>query len=263
MMGRPPRRGKGPWSSVLPPEGTGSAAGPGAQVDPHGHVVAGRRDAGQAAVDHAEPDQARGGGYAKLERGSLAGASAGVLDAIARALQLDDAERTHLLHLAHEADGSNAALRRRRPKPEAIRPGLQWSSSRTGTSRRTCVWQTCAPPPGRTPTTRDCTTSSESSPPATTSSAAAGEPTTSAPTAAGVKHFHHHVVGDLVLAYEGLDLRAEPGLTMTNYAAEPDSPTVHALTLLASSAAATTETSPTAIPTVAPGQPGRVGSVDV
>jgi hypothetical protein len=72
MVGRPPRRGKGPWSSVLPPEGTGSAAGPGAQVDPHGHVVAGRRDAGQAAVDHAEPDQARGDGYAKLERGSQA-----------------------------------------------------------------------------------------------------------------------------------------------------------------------------------------------
>jgi len=31
--------------------------------------------------------------YSKLERGSLAGASASVLDAIARALQLDDAER--------------------------------------------------------------------------------------------------------------------------------------------------------------------------
>ena len=41
----------------------------------------------------------------------------------------------------------------------------------------------------------------------------------------GVKHFHHHVVGDLTLAYESLDLRAEPGLTMTIYTAEPDSPT--------------------------------------
>ena len=28
---------------------------------------------------------------------------------------------------------------------------------------------------------------------------------------AGVKHFHHHIVGDLDLAYESLDLRAEPG----------------------------------------------------
>ena len=66
--------------------------------------------------------------YAKLERGSLAGVSAGVLDALARALQLDDAERAHLLRLAHEADGSNAVLRpRRRPKQWTVRPSLQWS----------------------------------------------------------------------------------------------------------------------------------------
>ena len=66
--------------------------------------------------------------YAKLERGSLAGVSAGVLDALARALQLDDAERAHLLRLAHEADGSNAILRpRRRPKQWTVRPSLQWS----------------------------------------------------------------------------------------------------------------------------------------
>ena len=53
----------------------------------------------------------------------------------------------------------------------------------------------------------------------------------------GIKHFHHHIVGGLTLAYESLDLRAEPGLTMTIYAAEPDSPTAHALALLASWAA--------------------------
>ena len=53
----------------------------------------------------------------------------------------------------------------------------------------------------------------------------------------GVKDFHHHVVGDLTLAFESLDLRAEPGLTMTIYAAEPNTPTAHALTLLASWAA--------------------------
>jgi transcriptional regulator with XRE-family HTH domain len=38
--------------------------------------------------------------YSKLERGALAGASATILDAIARALQLDDAERAHLFDLA-------------------------------------------------------------------------------------------------------------------------------------------------------------------
>lgn len=39
--------------------------------------------------------------YSRLERGNLRGASESVLDAIARALQLDDAEREHLFHLAH------------------------------------------------------------------------------------------------------------------------------------------------------------------
>ncbi len=88
--------------------------------------------------------------YSKLERGALAGVSASVLDALARALQLDDAERSHLFHLA------------------------------------------------------------------------------------GAKHFHHHVVGNLELAYESVDMISEPGLTLTIYAAEPASPTAHALDLLAS-----------------------------
>jgi hypothetical protein len=48
-------------------------------------------------------------------------------------------------------------------------------------------------------------------------------------------------VGDLTLAHQSLALRAEPGRTMTIYAAEPDSPTTHALTLLASWAATTPE----------------------
>ena len=65
--------------------------------------------------------------YSKLERGALAGASATVLDAIARALQLDDAERAHLFHLAHAADGTSAAMRPRRPaKRWTPRPSLQW-----------------------------------------------------------------------------------------------------------------------------------------
>ena len=66
--------------------------------------------------------------YSKLERGALAGVSSSVLDAIARALQLDDAERGHLFHLAHAADGTGAAMRpRRRPsKRWTPRPSLQW-----------------------------------------------------------------------------------------------------------------------------------------
>ena len=58
----------------------------------------------------------------------------------------------------------------------------------------------------------------------------------------GTKHFHHHVVGELTLAYESLDMVAEPGLTLTIYAAEPDSPTADALALLASWAATHTPT---------------------
>lgn len=42
--------------------------------------------------------------YARLERGNLRGASEPVLEALARALQLDDAERGHLFDLAHAAN---------------------------------------------------------------------------------------------------------------------------------------------------------------
>jgi hypothetical protein len=53
----------------------------------------------------------------------------------------------------------------------------------------------------------------------------------------GAKSFHHHIVGDLTLAYEGLEMAAEAGLTLTIYAAEPGSPSEDALRLLASWAA--------------------------
>jgi hypothetical protein len=51
---------------------------------------------------------------------------------------------------------------------------------------------------------------------------------------AGTKTFHHRDVGDLELAYESVDMISDPGLTLTIYAAEPASPTAHALDLLAS-----------------------------
>jgi hypothetical protein len=52
-----------------------------------------------------------------------------VLDAIARALQLDEAERTHLFHLAQAADGTSAAMRPRRRSRNhwTVRPSLQWT----------------------------------------------------------------------------------------------------------------------------------------
>ncbi len=66
--------------------------------------------------------------YAKLERGVLAGVSPSILDAIARALHLDDAERAHLLHLAQAANGSGAILRStRRNRPAwTPHPTLLW-----------------------------------------------------------------------------------------------------------------------------------------
>ena len=67
--------------------------------------------------------------YSKLERGTIAGASASVLDAVARALQLDETETAHLLDLARTADGipTSGRARRRGGKPGASRPSLQWA----------------------------------------------------------------------------------------------------------------------------------------
>lgn len=67
--------------------------------------------------------------YARLERGQIAGASAGVLDALTRALQLDDTESAHLLDLARAADGSTTSgqARRRRVGDPGARPHLRWT----------------------------------------------------------------------------------------------------------------------------------------
>lgn len=63
--------------------------------------------------------------YAKMERGHLAGVSEEVLDALARALQLDDAETEHLLDLAR-ADAPVPVRRRATKQPDtAVRPSLQ------------------------------------------------------------------------------------------------------------------------------------------
>jgi transcriptional regulator with XRE-family HTH domain len=64
--------------------------------------------------------------YTRLERGDMSGASDGVLDALARALRLDDAERAHLFDLARAAKPTGARLRRRSAKPR-IRPEVQWT----------------------------------------------------------------------------------------------------------------------------------------
>jgi transcriptional regulator with XRE-family HTH domain len=62
--------------------------------------------------------------YAQLERGNLTGVSDSVLDAIARALQLDEAEHAHLHDLAHAANTTPNTRRRATPKQQ-IRPVVQ------------------------------------------------------------------------------------------------------------------------------------------
>ena len=230
--------------------------------------------------------------YAKLERGSLAGVSAGVLDAIARALQLDDAERAHLLRLAHEADGSNADPAPA-AAPEAVdgpaEPAMDprrhhhgpaivgndrldlLAANHLGRAMYCDLYTDPTSPPNfarftfldsaarrfypdwdlaADMTVANLRTAAGKDPHDKGLHDLVGELSTRSDDfrrrwgahnvrthGTGVKHFHHHIVGDLALAYESLDLRAEPDLTMTIYAAEPDSPTEDALRLLASWAA--------------------------
>lgn len=61
--------------------------------------------------------------YVRIERGNLAGTSESVLDALATALQLTDAERDHLFHLARRSGASGG--RRRRETSATVRPALQ------------------------------------------------------------------------------------------------------------------------------------------
>ncbi|MEU2349538.1 helix-turn-helix transcriptional regulator [Modestobacter sp. NPDC049651] len=61
--------------------------------------------------------------YTRLEKGHIAGVSEEVLEAVARALQLDEAERTYLFDLARAARPRRTPQRRERaPVP----PRLQW-----------------------------------------------------------------------------------------------------------------------------------------
>ncbi|SED76082.1 helix-turn-helix transcriptional regulator [Streptomyces sp. PAN_FS17] len=229
--------------------------------------------------------------YAKLERGNLAGVSPAVLEAVARVLRLDDAERSHLLNLAQTADGSDALtrprLRRAKGQWKAHR-SLQWTLDaitagpafvRNGrmdilatnqlarafyrdiyatpgnqanlarfqfldpASRRfypdwdrfadvaVAILRTEA---GRNPYDKDLHD-------------LVGELSTRSEEfrarwgahdvrhhGTGTKRFHHEIVGEITLAFEGLELAAEPGLTLTIYAAEPASASEEGLRLLAS-----------------------------
>ncbi len=62
--------------------------------------------------------------YVRMERGDLRGVSPEVLDALARALQLDEAETAYLHDLAAAA-GPGSRRRQEKPAEAVVRPGLQ------------------------------------------------------------------------------------------------------------------------------------------
>jgi MmyB-like transcription regulator ligand binding domain/Helix-turn-helix domain len=61
--------------------------------------------------------------YARLERGNLRGVSESVLESLARTLQLDEAERVHLLDLAKAAAPARTSGTRR--APVEVRPSVE------------------------------------------------------------------------------------------------------------------------------------------
>ncbi|MBK3389581.1 MULTISPECIES: helix-turn-helix domain-containing protein [Streptomyces] len=231
--------------------------------------------------------------YAKLERGHLAGVSPAVLEAVARALQLDDAEREHLLNLARAADGSDALARPRRRTTRQWTPhrSLQWTLDavtggpafvRNGRMdvlaanplARAFYADVYADPHNQAnlarfnfldPASRRfypdwdlaadvavaiLRTEAGRNPHDKELHDLVGELSTRSDAfrtrwgahnvrhhGTGTKRFHHAAVGALTLAYEGLEMATEPGLTLTVYTAEPGSPSDEGLRLLASWAA--------------------------
>lgn len=61
--------------------------------------------------------------YTRLERGNATGVSESVIEGIAQALQLDEAERIHLLHLLRGVGTTRPP--RRRPAQQRVRPAVQ------------------------------------------------------------------------------------------------------------------------------------------
>jgi transcriptional regulator with XRE-family HTH domain len=227
--------------------------------------------------------------YVRLEKGNVAGVSDEVLDAVARALQLDEAERAHLFDLARAVRPGRTRVARRRQAQ--VRPSMQWLLDSLSTAPAfvanarldvlaindigrvfySPMFEDATEPAnfarfgflnprsrelypdwdgaanvavaqlrmaaGRDPLNRDL-------------SDLVGELATRSEEfrtrwaahnvrlhRAGVKQFTHPVVGAVELAYNTMELPADPGLALTVYTAEPGSPSEDALRLLASWAA--------------------------
>jgi transcriptional regulator with XRE-family HTH domain len=237
--------------------------------------------------------------YIRMERGNARGVSDSVLENLARALHLDEAERAHLYDLVRAANAGPRAPRR--PARQQVRPAVQrlldamimapvyvrngrmdvLAANRLGRALFAPLFGSPAKPTnmarfifldpaaadfyqewdqlasdtvallraeaGRNPTDRAL-------------SDLIGELSTRSDVfrvrwahhnvrqhRSGIKHFHHPVVGDISLAYESLELVADPGLVLNGYSAEPGTASEDALNLLASWAA-TADQEPAAKP---------------
>lgn len=224
--------------------------------------------------------------YSRLERGNLGGVSDAVLDALGRALRLDDAERAHLSDLAASANFSPARARRR-PSSVLVRPGVQRTldaiTEGPAFVRNGRMDMLAVNPLGRAlydhmftsaggampnhgrfvfldPNSHDfypdwgraaddivaiLRTEAGRDPFNPSLTELVGELSTRSEHFrtrwaahnvrqhyTGKKHFHHHIVGDVHLTYEAMDLNADQGLNLLIYTAEPGSPTADALRLL-------------------------------
>jgi transcriptional regulator with XRE-family HTH domain len=223
----------------------------------------------------------------RVERGNAAGVSDSVLEALARALRLDEAETSHLHDLARATRSGGAREPRRRAQPR-VRPSIQRildSMNNTpafvrngrldvlainplGQALYAPMFDTPARPANLArfcfldPRAGDLYPNWEDA--ADTSvnllrTEAGRDPHNKALTGlvgelatrsdafrtrwarhdvrlhrTGLKHFRHPVVGELALAFDAMELPADPGLTLTAYSAEPGTPAEEKLHLLAS-----------------------------
>jgi len=229
--------------------------------------------------------------YTRLERGAISGASGQVLESIARALRLDDAERAHLFDLAQAAGPAARPPRRRSSKSYVPHQSLQWALDAVtagpafvrngrmdllaGNPLMRAFYKDCYDMPGQPPNIARFTflderarrfypdwdafaqvtvsilrTEAGRDPRNKELHDLVGELGTRSEEfrklwgehnvrhhGTGFKTFNHAIVGEMTLAFEGLEMAAEPGLTLTIYTAEPGSPSAERMQLLASWAA--------------------------
>ncbi|MFJ1967416.1 helix-turn-helix transcriptional regulator [Streptomyces sp. NPDC087903] len=238
--------------------------------------------------------------YVRLERGNLAGVSEAVLDSLARALQLDEAERDHLNDLARAANSTSQRRRRPTQQQTQVPPSVQrildsmtdapafvrngrldfLAANRLGYALYAPLFAGGRKPPANIahfqfldPGGREffglnweesmnntvalLRTEAGRNPHDKGLTDLIGELVTRSEefrTAwarhnvrlhySGFKHVHHPVVGDLTLAFDSLQLPAQPSLSLAAMSAEPGSPAEDALKLLASWAATSGEALP-------------------